>query len=254
MKNNRMAAYFAAIAMLLSSASSFASVVIHGTRVIFPADEKEVTVRMTNEGKAPGLVQVWIDTGDINDKPDQTQVPFVLTPPLFRVEPGKGQTLRMIFSQKPLRQDRESIFYLNLLEVPPRPKDLDESDVNYMQMAYRTRIKIFYRPKALNTQEQYFAAPAQISWKVLRDGDAGYVLEASNPTPYYFSFTNVGVMGGAEGGKDAVNNDGGMVAPGGTERFPLKEMKKQPDAGAKVKYTFLNDYGAGVDGEGSLSK
>lgn len=41
-----------------------ASVVLDATRVIYPEDKSEVTVRMTNEGEQPKLVQVWIDDGD----------------------------------------------------------------------------------------------------------------------------------------------------------------------------------------------
>ena len=243
------------IALLLaaSAASSWASVIIHGTRVIFPSNEKEVSVRVSNEGVSPGLVQLWMDAGDINAKPDETKVPFILTPPLFRIEPTKGQTLRMIYTREPLPQDKESLFYLNLLEVPPRPVDLEADNANFMQMAFRTRIKVFYRPKALDSQEAYYKAPEQFAWAVVRDG-AGYALEVKNPTPYYFSFIGAGLAAEKEGGRDVMNEEGGMVAPGGTQKFALKDLKNMPAAGQKVKFNFLNDFGGAVAGEGLLSK
>jgi chaperone protein EcpD len=244
-----------AFALLLtaSAASSLASVVIHGTRVVFPSNESEVSVRLSNEGVSPGLIQMWMDAGDINAKPDETRVPFILTPPMFRIEPGKGQTLRMIHTREPMAQDKESIFYLNLLEVPPRPVDLEAEQANYMQMAFRTRIKVFYRPKALNSQEQYYQATTQLVWTVVRDG-AGYALEVSNPTPYYISLVSAGLVSGVEGGRDVLNEEGGMVAPGGVGKFPLKELKSAPASGQKVKFNFLNDYGSSVAGEGVLAK
>jgi len=244
-----------AVALLLAvgTASSWASVIIHGTRVIFPSNEKEVSVRLSNEGKVPGLVQMWMDAGDINAKPDETKVPFILTPPLFRVEPGKGQTLRMIYTREPLPQDKESVFYLNLLEVPPRPVDLEAENANFMQMAFRTRIKVFYRPKVLDSQDAYYKGPTQFAWSVVREG-AGYVLEVKNPTPYYYSLINAGLAASVEGGKDIMNIEGNMVAPGGTQTYLLKDLKSMPAAGQKVKFEFLNDYGAAVAGEGVLSK
>ncbi|MFJ9452759.1 MULTISPECIES: molecular chaperone [unclassified Herbaspirillum] len=244
-----------AVALLLAAgaASSWASVIIHGTRVIFPSSEKEVSVRLSNEGQSPGLIQMWMDAGNPDAKPDETKVPFILTPPLFRIEPGKGQTLRMIYTREPLPQDRESVFYLNLLEVPPRPVDLDAENVNFMQMAFRTRIKVFYRPKALDNQEAYYKVPSQMTWTVVRE-DAGYALEVKNPSPYYYNLINAGLAASVEGGKDIMNSEGGMVEPGGTQRYPLKDLKSMPAAGQKVKFEFLNDYGAGVVGEGVLSK
>jgi len=42
------------------SVSSYASVIISGTRVIYPSDQKELTVKLDNVGKSPVLVQSWI--------------------------------------------------------------------------------------------------------------------------------------------------------------------------------------------------
>ena len=100
--------------------SAHAGVVISGTRVIYQAKEREVTVKLSNEGDAPALVQVWLDTGNPNAMPDESKVPFTLSPPLFRLDPKKGQSLRLIYTQEPLPQDKESLFWLNVLEVPPR--------------------------------------------------------------------------------------------------------------------------------------
>jgi chaperone protein EcpD len=107
-----------ALSCLVSSAH--ASVVISGTRVVYQAKEREVTVKLSNEGSSPALVQVWLDTGNPNATPDESDVPFTLTPPLFRLDPKKGQSLRLIYTQEPLPQDKESLFWLNVLEVPPR--------------------------------------------------------------------------------------------------------------------------------------
>jgi len=118
----------------------------------FPSNEREVSVKLSNEGEAPGLVQAWVDNGDIDSSPESAKAPFVLTPPVFRVDPKKGQTMRLLYTREPLPDDRESVFWLNLLEVPPKPQDAEDS--NFLQMAFRTRIKIFYRPVALNSVQK----------------------------------------------------------------------------------------------------
>lgn len=64
----------------LFSTHSLASIVINGTRVIYPSDQKEVSVRLDNTGNSPVLIQSWLDTGDINAKPAAIKVPFILSP------------------------------------------------------------------------------------------------------------------------------------------------------------------------------
>ncbi|WP_411705940.1 fimbria/pilus periplasmic chaperone [Edaphovirga cremea] len=54
--------------------------VIGGTRVIYPEKEREITVKLTNAGKSPVLAQSWIDDGNVDSKPDNISVPFLLIP------------------------------------------------------------------------------------------------------------------------------------------------------------------------------
>lgn len=123
-----------------------ANVVIIGTRVIFLAEQKSVNVQLQNSSSDPALVQSWLDRGDINSRPNSIQVPFLVTPPVVRIEPNAGQTLRVVFIGKEnLPQDRETLFYLNVLDVPPKPK-AEDLGTNYLQFAIRSRIKFFYRP------------------------------------------------------------------------------------------------------------
>ena len=83
-----------ALAMFASQAD--ASVVIAGTRVIFPGQDKEVTVQLNNAGQLPALVQAWLDEGDAAASPEAINVPFTLTPAMFRLDPGNGQALRLL--------------------------------------------------------------------------------------------------------------------------------------------------------------
>ena len=72
-----------------------AEIVLHGTRVIYPSNAREITLQLSNNGTAPSLVQAWIDDGNAKSTPDETNVPFIITPPISRVEVTKGQTLRI---------------------------------------------------------------------------------------------------------------------------------------------------------------
>lgn len=247
--NKYMKAALAAAMALSLHGAALAGVIINGTRVIFPSSEKEVTIRLSNEGAQPGLVQVWLDDGDVKSAPEQIKVPFVLTPPMFRIDPGKGQTVRLLYNQSPMPQDRESVYWLNMLEVPPKASD---EDVNYIQMAFRTRIKVFFRPKELNVQEKVQEAAAQLKWSLAKSaGGKAYSLEVSNPTPYHVSFMRFKIEGA--GGKSVTNDDGGMVEPMKTASFPL-DAGELPPGPLKLTYNWLNDFGAAIAGETQVSR
>ncbi|WP_158698943.1 fimbria/pilus periplasmic chaperone, partial [Cronobacter dublinensis] len=62
-----------------------ASMTISGTRIIFPGDEKDISVRTNNKGNQPALVQVWVDDGKADADLNAVKIPFVVTPPVYRV-------------------------------------------------------------------------------------------------------------------------------------------------------------------------
>lgn len=68
-----------------------------GTRVIYPANAREVTLELTNKGSTPSLVQVWIDAGDRRIRPGAEALPFLVTPPITRIEAQRGQSLRLAY-------------------------------------------------------------------------------------------------------------------------------------------------------------
>ena len=64
-----------AFASTVVAPATQAEIVIHGTRVIYPSDAREVTLQVSNNGSKPALVQAWIDEGDPKSTPDQSKSP-----------------------------------------------------------------------------------------------------------------------------------------------------------------------------------
>ncbi|WP_233848556.1 fimbria/pilus periplasmic chaperone [Paraburkholderia sp. HD33-4] len=235
----------AAAALSLCSGVADASVVINGTRLVYGASDREITVKMDNVGNDPALVQVWLDTGNPKSLPDEIQVPFTLSPPLFRLDPKKGQSARLIYTQDALPQDRESLFWFNLLEVPPSAAPVDSAERNLLRLALRSRIKLFFRPTGLAGRAD--EAPAKVSWKfVPKQHGGGYVLEATNPTPYHVTFTQIVAKAG---GGTWTDGNGGMLEPRATRDYDVGNVTSLSGAPLQVDYKFLNDYGAGIPGQ-----
>lgn len=224
--------------LLLACCAPLASggVIIDGTRVVYPAKEREVTVRLTNQGAQPALMQVWADRGNERSTPQTADAPFLMTPPIFRLDPQKGQSVRLMFTGAALPQDRESLFWFNSLEVPPMPQDAQS---NYVQIAVRSRLKLFYRPAGLPGSVD--EAVTQVRWQLVREG-GGYALRGDNPGPYHLSYSSLSLV---QGGRD-YRAAGGMIAPFASRSFPVEGFAGQPGDG-QVRYRWMNDYGVGPE-------
>ena len=224
----------ALVALVVGIGPAHASVVIAGTRVVFPAQQGEVTVRLTNDSDHPALVEAWIDEGDLNSTPENAKSPFLITPPLFRMESGKDQSLRIIYppGHQPLPIDRESLFWLNVLEIPPKPSGPQFAGRNYLQFAIRSRLKLFYRPASL--PGDVMKAPDKLSFTA-----QGPALEVHNPTPYYVTISKLSL--GADG--KPFDGASGMIAPFGDLHLTLKGLAQAPSAGTLVVFTTINDFG-----------
>lgn len=230
-----------------------ASVVITGTRIIYPAQAREVSVQIKNVGKVPALVQVWLDRGDDRAQPGspEAQAPFVLTPPIARLEPSRGQTIRLLYSgAEILPADRESLFYFNLLDIPPKPNSdaEDAQQRNMLQLAVRSRLKLFYRPEVLKTISSD-SAWKQLSWRLLPKSDKSDALaiELENPSPFYINLQRADPMpqGAAipeAGSLPLVQTV--MLAPFARERFEVPlAAHTQALAASALRLQIINDYG-----------
>lgn len=211
-----------------STFNACADIVISGTRVIYPQSSKDVTVKMENRGTKPLLVQSWLDDGRDTVNPQELKLPFIVTLPVSRIDPSKGQTVRITWTQQPLAQDRESLFWFNVLEVPPKAKDGDSQNV--LQLAFRTRIKMFFRPNGLPGDPAI--AAGNLKWS-----QQGTALIANNSSPYYVSMAKATIT--VNGKKIEV--DSHTIPPLSNETIPVKNAPAL--RGGKIEYTAINDFG-----------
>lgn len=216
---------------LLWSSVGLANVVITGTRIVYPAQNKEIGIELTNAGDTPALVQAWISDAN-NDRTKAT--PFVLMPPVFRMEGNKKQTLRVIHTQdKSLAQDKETLFYFNLLDIPPMLKAEEMKGQNYLQFSLLSNLKFFYRPA--NLKPTIDKAYQHLTVQKNATG-----LTIANPTPYYMTISNVALLTHKDDtallGETSKTP---MIAP-----FEKADIEMVVPSGAKfAKVELINDYG-----------
>jgi chaperone protein EcpD len=224
-----------AAALAFSALDAHASVVMHGTRVVFSADEREASLRLQNVGDTASLVQAWIDDGkSVSDSPDaSTTVPFAIRPPIFRMDGGRSQLLRIFHIGGPMPADRESLYYLNTLAVPGKPAGV--ADGRHLNVVVRTRMKLFYRPKGLS-EAGAAAAPGKLQWTLVKD-EKGWVLNTTNPTPYFVSVDSI-----QAGGKVVAD----VAWPLATTNYRLSHAQATA-LGPQVTFQYISDHGAKFD-------
>ncbi|MBI6403393.1 molecular chaperone [Proteus mirabilis] len=200
--------------------TSYAGVIISGTRVIYYEGNKNVSINVKNPDKMPYLIQSWID-----DFEEKKQSKFTITPPLFRLNPDKENTLRIFLTEEGLPSDQESLFWLNIKTIPAT-----EKTENSLQIAFKTQMKLIYRPKSLkdvNFEEEQ----KKLSWSKERGKVIVY-----NPTPYFMNFQTIKFNG-------KLVDDVSYAKPFSTKSFDINDNNEH----GLISWELINDYGANVD-------
>lgn len=204
-----------------------AAIALDRTRVIFDGGQNSVSLNISNQNKQlPYLAQAWLE----DEQGTKIQNPLVVLPPVQRVEAGKPSQVKIqaLPAAKLLAQDRETLYYFNLREIPPK-----SDKPNTLQIALQTRIKLFYRPAAITPTPDEIATPWQQKLTLSKQGDR---YQVNNPTPYYITLVDASNKKNTEGLKEF---EPLMVPPKGNA--PLKVSAAA--LGVRPVLTYINDYG-----------
>ncbi|CAG9426130.1 fimbria/pilus periplasmic chaperone [Providencia alcalifaciens] len=222
MKARKTYKFITALLLLLCSTVStqvYAGVALGATRVIYPADQKQVQLAVTNnDEKGVFLIQSWVENAN-----GQKDSQFAITPPLFTMKGVKENTLRIIdATNNQLPKDRETLFWLNVKAIPAMDKaNMSE---NTLQLAIISRIKLYYRPTGLSI------APDKVA-EELRFKRQGSSLIVVNPTPYFATVTDLKI--------GVAKLDNVLVPP-----FGDASVNVPSNGNGAISYQTINDYGA----------
>lgn len=198
-----------------------AAITIDASRVIYSGKDKSASLKINNRSSKNYIVQTCL----IRLQTPSSGLPIVATPPLL-ITPQQSAQLRFIYSGTGLPADRESLFWVNIQEVPPAPEGN-----NILQFAIRTRLKLFYRPQGIATSLP--KAVENLQWQ-----QSANTLSFTNNSPLHITVINA----------EAIDNKGKI--------YPLKNFMLLPYSHHAVniasmqrlhKMKYINDYGAVVD-------
>ncbi|HGM6627009.1 TPA: molecular chaperone [Serratia marcescens] len=207
--------------ILLNAAPALAAesggVTVGGTRLIYDGSKKEASLSVTNSDGNPYLIQSWIEAKTEGGE----KAPFIITPPLFRLEGNQQNVLRIVRTGGNLPEDRESLYWMNIKSIPATTK---KEGVNTLQIAVNTRIKLIYRPQGVSGTPE--TVTDKLTWS-----QSGNKLTVTNPTPFIMNFQQVKV--------------GGREIPDVTYVMPMGRASFVVPAGTsgKVSWRLISDYG-----------
>lgn len=162
--------------LVLAPPPASAALKIEGTRLIYYGQDKAAGISVVNPASQQVVVQTWITS---EDESADSPVPFAATEPLVQLGAGEHHMLRILYAGEGLPVDRESLFWLNIMEIP-----LKSTDPNSVQFAIRQRLKLFYRPPALKGGSA--EALQQLVWS-----SDGHSVSVYNPSAFHLSLINV---------------------------------------------------------------
>ncbi|EFU0743480.1 fimbrial chaperone [Escherichia coli] len=205
------------------SGQALAAFTVSGTRFIYGEGKKNISFEVTNNANDTYGGQVWVDNVS-----EGSGVYMVPTPPFFKVSPKQKQIVRIMKTDGgALPSDRESLFWLNIQEIPPKPK----TDGNVLSVAINTQVKLFYRPKALMAGRK----GAEKKIEVIRRNGTTYL---KNPTPYYFAVAKVKVNGKDVALKSDEEQKLAILAP-----FGEVAVSQVPVTAKNISVDTINDWG-----------
>lgn len=197
----------AALLLLLPSASIAASFTVVPTRIVLEGDRRSGSLTVRNEGREPVLVQVdslrWTQAvPTIRTEPTRD---LLAVPPVFRLEPGGEQTVR-VGLRGPVPAGPETTYRLLLSEVPTA----DGAPQGGVRFALRLSIPVFVRTQA--------AEPRLVAR--LERTARGWALALHNAGDAHARLADVRARRHG-GGSLPLAGDPGYLLPGETRMFPI---------------------------------
>ncbi|WP_326928742.1 MULTISPECIES: fimbrial biogenesis chaperone [unclassified Citrobacter] len=154
--------------------------------------------------------------------------------------PKNGQSIRIkkAIDKRIAANDRESLWWLNILDIPSVDKSQTTENTAILNLAIRSRFKFFWRPIGLGDRQN---AESKMEFIATSDG-----ITLVNPTPFFITVVDVVSASGNGLLKESI-----MVAPKSKTKVNSKQKIKPGEA---VVLQAVNDYGSVVEFKTAINK
>lgn len=168
------------------------------------------------------LVRTWVESFD-QEKTNN----IISTPSVFRVN-NKSKFRVNLHKSNELPDDKESVFWVVAHSVPELSKEQPDNKLN---LAYRFKSLLIYRPEKLNGVKFNHN---DVLWRKIN----GNEIEVYNNSPFAVSFVKVTVNG-------KIIPFGRNIAVVGP--YDKQLLKANANVGDRINYGYKNDYGSVIN-------
>lgn len=223
--------------LILSANAAAGEVVAHtrlfeiklgASRLIYLPGTDDIALAVNNPQDYPVLIQ-----GKAWQEDKKTPAPFIVTPPVSRLEGHQQSRLRVIKAGE-FAQDRETLSWLCVAGIPPKNTDVwaqnerksapSSAVIMNLEVSARQCIKLLVRPPTLSTTTR--EAAGNLAW--YKDGKT---LVAQNSSPLYVHLASVSIGGLAV-------PEVTYIPPYSSRTFPVSKEAKGP-----IKWVVITDEG-----------
>jgi len=246
--------------VLLGCAAQALAMQLDRTRLIIQEADGHAIIQAHSENALPLLLQAWIDSGQ-TDRPDAasalSDVPFMTAPPVARLDPGTSRAIQVWLTHAPetLPAERESLYWLNVLQIPATASGEVGAPSRRLHVSVQTRLKLFYRPRALAHYDAAALAPNdRLHFALERDAAGLAWLRVHNPAPIHQTLATLTLhLPDAA----AISLDASMLAPLEERRLPLPQaaidIGLREVTTARIVFAVIDDDGNVIEDEQALS-
>lgn len=199
------------------------------SRVIYSPESGVATLTAMNVQDYPMLVK-----SEVFGEDKKTNAPFIVTPPLFRLDGHQQSRLRIVGTGGDFAKDRETLHWLCVTGIPPKGDDEwakkegqavkpTHATIN-VQLSVSSCIKLLVRPSSVKGSPMDFAS--SLVWQRLGDK-----VKVTNPTPFYMNLQSASVGGKKIDGLE-------YIPPQGERMFALPQ-----GAVGTVEWRIVTDFG-----------
>lgn len=207
-----------------SFVSSEGGISLSQTRVVFISTDRAQILTIKNSGPRSWLIQSRVQQGLDN----ALNAPFIVTPPLFTLQPHSQQLLRIVSLGGRMPTDRESLFTLSLLAIPAaESQSIVSNALGKVSLGIRFTLKLFYRPAGL--VDGIEAATCRLRMISTSEG-----IRVENPTPYFQTLGDLTLNGVPV----KLTEQPSMLSPFGSHSYSL-----HTSGAIQTEWQTVTDYG-----------
>lgn len=216
---------FFALFFIFPTSYSQSSIEINKDKFIFIESVNQEIIEINNKENNDYFIQSWVTH---YDKENSNEIPFMVTPPLFKIEKDETFSLKIFKKDEIKERDRETLYRINIKRIPILLNS--DNNKNMLHVSINSVYNLIYRPISIEKD----AKDAYKKIEFLKNKNNEFII--NNPTPYFIALSSVYFN------RMLIVNESKTIPP-----FKKYNTKKIISESGYVKWKIFNQHGVAIE-------